>query len=412
MFRSKRSSLVKRLWKLRAAQNETKGTPEKESAEDLEVKSVVQSMLKRLKESQLEMLLHALESKGGETTECVLLPKGELRMGKRIVSPHVLCCQLFRWPSELHSESQMKRLPCCSTLASDPSYVCCNPHHWSLILDPEFPPIDTGLCDDGVEDLPFQRVPKSSGGPALHDPVSTETGLTPTHRREDSFEDETSFLMATSPGLHSCCGNTGAGEGEGCLDSDHHHHPLYHGHPCQHVHQHLHHHHHWCSIAYWELRQRVGRLYAVRDPTLNVFQRLPHGSGMCLQLLQSESDLESVCKTREKIGFGISLSREGRSVWAYNRSQFPIFVNSPTLEEANCKTLVVWKVLPGFSIRLFDYDRLEALERTRDPELADGPYDPYSVRVSFAKGWGPCYARQFVTSCPCWLEIFLKELNR
>lgn len=404
MFRSKRSSLVKRLWKLRATQNETTGSPEKESADDLEVKSVVQSMLKRLKESQLEMLLHALESKGGETTECVLLPKGDLRLGKRMVSPHVVCCQLFRWPSELQTESQMKRLPCCMTPASDISYVCCNPHHWSLVLDPEFPPIDTGLGDLGVGDLPFQRVPKSSGVQPPQDPVSTETGLTPTHRREDSFDDDSTMLMATSPGLHGCYGDTSQEGGVCGCDTDHHHHCYHHPPPAYH-------HHHWCSIAYWELRQRVGRLYVVREATLNVFQRLPHGGGMCLELLQSDTELESVCKTREKIGFGIILSREGRAVWAYNRSQFPIFVNSPTLEEANCKSLVVWKVLPGYSVRLFDYDRLEALERTRDPELVDGPYDPYSVRVSFAKGWGPCYARQFVTSCPCWLEILLKELR-
>ena len=136
MFRSKRSSLVKRLWKLRVSQHESHGTHEKESSEDLEVKSVAQSMLKRLKESQLEMLLQALESKGGETTECVLLPKGELRLGRRMVAPHVLCCQLFRWPGTLKSETQMKRLPCCTTLATDPAYVCCNPHHWSLLLDP------------------------------------------------------------------------------------------------------------------------------------------------------------------------------------------------------------------------------------------------------------------------------------
>ena len=136
MFRSKRTSLVKRLWKLRAPQHESHGAHEKESAEDLEVKSVAQSMLKRLKESQLEMLLQALESKGGETTECVLLPKGELRLGRRTVSPHVLCCQLFRWPGTLKSQSQMKRLPCCGTLVTDPAYVCCNPHHWSLLLDP------------------------------------------------------------------------------------------------------------------------------------------------------------------------------------------------------------------------------------------------------------------------------------
>lgn len=36
-----------------------------------------------------------------------------------------------------------------------------------------------------------------------------------------------------------------------------------------------------------------------------------------------------------------------------------------------------------------------------------GPVDNYSVRISFAKGWGPNYSRLEVISCPCWLEVLL-----
>ncbi|KAL8622341.1 hypothetical protein ACOMHN_043345 [Nucella lapillus] len=406
MFRSKRSSLVKRLWKLRVAQHESHGAHEKESAEDLEVKSVAQSMLKRLKETQLEMLVQALESKGGETTECVLLPKGELRLGRRMVAPHVLCCQLFRWPCTLKSETQMKRLACCGTPEGDPAYMCCNPYHWSLLLDPEFPPI-LGLDCLDMDDHSIERVQKSSGGLPHQQTVSTETGLTPTHYRQDSYGDVSSQYLPNCP-LDDDDDHGGDGGGGGGAETDRgggrdNNNPL--PPPTSHPP------YHWCSIAYWEMRERVGRLFVLREPSLSIFQRLPHGSGMCLELLQASSELDPVRKTREKIGLGLILSREGRSVWLYNRSQFPLFVNSPTLEEPNCKSLVVWKVMPGFSVRLFDYERLLALQRTRDPDLSDGPYDPWSVRVSFAKGWGPCYSRQFVTSCPCWLEILLKEFR-
>lgn len=124
---------MKRLWKHRVVKYETTSSISTEFEDDLEVKSTAQSMLKRLKENQLEALVQSVECKGGETTECVLMPKGDLRLGKRTVSPQILCCQLWRWP-DIDSDIKMKRLPCCLTI-DDPMHVCCNPHHWSLLLD-------------------------------------------------------------------------------------------------------------------------------------------------------------------------------------------------------------------------------------------------------------------------------------
>lgn len=135
MFRSRRSTLVKRLWKSRISQNETSCSTE--SAEDLEVKSVAHSVLKRLKEKSLEVLVQSVESKGGETTECVLLPKGDLRLGKRTAAPHVLCCQIWRWP-DLEGDLLLKRLPCCLP-TDDPTSICCNPYHWSRLVLPGKP---------------------------------------------------------------------------------------------------------------------------------------------------------------------------------------------------------------------------------------------------------------------------------
>ena len=167
----------------------------------------------------------------------------------------------------------------------------------------------------------------------------------------------------------------------------------------------------WCNIAYWELRQRVGRLFTVFDTSVNVFQELPHGDGMCLSVLQQHTNTDSIRRTREKIGFGVVLSREDDGVWVYNRSEYAIFVNSPTLDIPNSRTTVVPKVPAGYSIKIFDYERSEVLQQTRDPQYLDGPYDPNSVRISFAKGWGPLYSRQFITSCPCWIEVLL-HVNR
>ena len=112
------------------------------------------------------------------------------------------------------------------------------------------------------------------------------------------------------------------------------------------------------------------------------------------------------------------LSQESDGVWAYNRSESPIFVNSPTLDDPESRTLLVYRVPSGFCLNIFD--RAKTLQRpytstitsisntlSTNPSFTSGPVDVNSVRISFAKGWGPKYSRQEVTSCPCWLEVLL-----
>lgn len=50
------------------------------------------------------------------------------------IDPHLLCCQIWRWPDLAHS-SELKRLPVCHS-AKDPVYICCNPYHWSRLCKP------------------------------------------------------------------------------------------------------------------------------------------------------------------------------------------------------------------------------------------------------------------------------------
>ncbi|KAM3838519.1 mothers against decapentaplegic homolog 6-like, partial [Diretmus argenteus] len=194
---------------------------------------------------------------------------------------------------------------------------------------------------------------------------------------------------------------------------------------------------HWCSVAYWEQRTRVGRLYPAHEPSLSIFYDLPQGTGLCLgqlhtnayhsqrddagnhsaQALHSSRSHGSggsggscVQQIRSKIGYGIVLSREPDGVWVYNRSQHPVFVHSPTLDLPSAKGLSVKRVMPGYSLKVFDYERTSwIVEHGMKPECQEGPWDPHSVRISFAKGWGPSYSRQFITSCPCWLEVLLNN---
>lgn len=194
----------------------------------------------------------------------------------------------------------------------------------------------------------------------------------------------------------------------------------------------------WCQLAYWEECQRVGHLIPVSSSSIEIFSALPKSKdGLCLKSLFKENKRpsESTTRTREKIGQGILLSHsDAEGLWVYNRTQSPIFVNSPTLEpppnilqnnsgasdrittssssttDSNNYPFTVIKVLPGYSIQIFDYQKSALYEQIRP--AFHGPFDPYSVRISFAKGWGGKYSRQVVTNCPCWLEVLLMTPTR
>ncbi|XP_069851177.1 mothers against decapentaplegic homolog 6 [Dipodomys merriami] len=321
-----------------------------------ELKTVTYSLLKRLKERSLDTLLEAVESRGGVPGGCVLVPRADLRLGGQPAPPQLLLGRLFRWPDLQHAV-ELKPLCGCHSFAAaaDGPVVCCNPYHFSRLCGPESPP------------PPYSRLsPRDEYKPLdLSDSTLSYT------------ETEVTNSLITAPGEFS----------DASMSPDA-------SKPS-----------HWCSVAYWEHRTRVGRLYAVCEQAVSIFYDLPQGSGFCLGQLNLEQRSEAVRRTRSKIGFGIVLSKEPDGVWAYNRGEHPIFVNSPTLDAPGGRTLVVRKVPPGYSIKVFDFERSGVLRA--EFESTDGPYDPHSARISFAKGWGPCYSRQFITSCPCWLEVLL-----
>lgn len=322
-----------------------------------ELKTVTYSLLKRLKERSLDTLLEAVESRGGVPGGCVLVPRADLRLGGQPAPPQLLLGRLFRWPDLQHAV-ELKPLCGCHSFAAaaDGPTVCCNPYHFSRLCGPESPP------------PPYSRL----SPPDQHKPLDlSDSTLSYT-------ETEATNSLITAPGEFSDASMSP----DATKPS------------------------HWCSVAYWEHRTRVGRLYAVYDQAVSIFYDLPQGSGFCLGQLNLEQRSESVRRTRSKIGFGILLSKEPDGVWAYNRGEHPIFVNSPTLDAPGGRALVVRKVPPGYSIKVFDFERSGLLQHA---DAAHGPYDPHSVRISFAKGWGPCYSRQFITSCPCWLEILLNN---
>ncbi|XP_075389196.1 mothers against decapentaplegic homolog 7 isoform X2 [Tenrec ecaudatus] len=394
MFRTKRSALVRRLWRSRAPGGEDEeegagggGEPRGEGATDgrahgagggasragcclgkavrgakghhhphppaagagatggaeADLKALTHSVLKKLKERQLELLLQAVESRGGTRTACLLLPcrLDGSRLGPgapagaqppAAYSLPLLLCKVFRWPDLRHS-SEVKRLCCCESYGKiNPDLLCCNPHHLSRLCELESPP------------PPYSRYPMD-------------------------FLKPTDSQLLQEPGDRS----------------------------------------HWCVVAYWEEKTRVGRLYCVQEPSLDIFYDLPQGNGFCLGQLSSDNKSPLVQKVRSKIGCGIQLTREVDGVWVYNRSSYPIFIKSATLDNPDSRTLLVHKVFPGFSIKAFDYEKAYSLQRPNDHEFTQQPWTGFTVQISFVKGWGQCYTRQFISSCPCWLEVIFNS---
>ncbi|XP_010774575.1 mothers against decapentaplegic homolog 6-like [Notothenia coriiceps] len=360
-----------------------------------ELASTAHAFLKRLKEKSLDSLVKAVETRGGIPSECVMVPSSELRLGAQHISPQDLLCKVYRW-SDLPLSGRLKTLSHCQSFgAGDGAKVCCNPYHYSRLCGPESPP------------PPYSRSRSDEHKPldsnlSYTEPVPPLTSNPPHPTPRDYTETGTSIGSSTSSGHRS----------------------------------------HWCSVAYWEQRTRVGRLYPAYEPSLNIFYDLPQGTGLCLGQLHanayhsrredpgshstaglhghhrhgsggsssSSSSSSGVQQIRSKIGHGIVLSREPDGVWLYNRSKHPVFVHSPTLDPPRARGLSVKRVMPGFSLKVFDYERSSWMaQHGVKPECQEGPWDPHSVRISFAKGWGPCYSRQFITSCPCWLEVLLNN---
>uniref|UniRef100_A0A8C5NJ01 Mothers against decapentaplegic homolog n=1 Tax=Junco hyemalis TaxID=40217 RepID=A0A8C5NJ01_JUNHY len=354
MFRWRRAGLVRRLWRQRCAA----ASPEDGPAA---LKPAVHALFKKLKDEELELLVQVVESRGAWESGCVLAPRGDPRGVKQGLPPQVLLCRLFRWP-DLHQSHELKHLCYCAGgqgACGDLAGLCCNPHHFS-----RSDPCSLGLPQGSRGAGCIPGAPRPSicpHTPSVPTPLGPSSCLAQSHPAGDS-----SALPLTDTSL------SWSTIKDGC----------------------------WCKLAYWEYRTRVGRLYAVHEASVNVFCELPWGSGFCLAQLPAAYRSCAVRRARRKIGRGLQLSQEPGGVWAYNRSEHPIFVSSPTLSPPG---LPVLKVLPGYSAKVFDYEWAGGTGGWQLP--GEGPCDPHSIRISFAKGWGPCYSRQFITSCPCWIEL-------
>lgn len=57
------------------------------------------------------------------------------------------------------------------------------------------------------------------------------------------------------------------------------------------------------------------------------------------------------------------------------------------------------------------FSRAQWLAEKQSQQTHLGPIDRFSMKISFAKGWGNMYRRQDVMGCPCWLEVHFNHLR-
>ncbi|XP_078718300.1 mothers against decapentaplegic homolog 6-like [Lampetra fluviatilis] len=346
-----------------------------------ELKAITFSVLERLSERHLEALASAVESKGAASSGCVHVPvlPGDLQRQQQqqqqsqVTSTVLFLCRLFRWPDVRH-QRELKRLCCCDSFGqTDAETVCCNPYHLSKMWQPDSPP------------PPYSRFPQESS--KLQELSHTTLMTTEAEGTE----------LSLLPGLRGTF-----------LPPD-----VQKAKP-------------WCTLAYWEYKKRLGPLHHVCRDTVGVYYELPHqaspgkGSGaadagedLCLKSLPLGSGAgggvggQTAQRSRARVGAGLLVSCEPDGVWAYNRGELPVFVNSMTLDTTVGRAPVSHRLPTGHSVKIFDPEQARSMQRAL-ARLAQGerPRDLYSVRISFGKGWGRDYSRQCVLDCPCWLELF------
>ncbi|XP_023175412.2 mothers against decapentaplegic homolog 6 isoform X2 [Drosophila hydei] len=347
---------------------------------------IFNALLKKLKNKQVTDLLQAVKSRvdpphkrdslAGNGAIISATPSYLQCILIKCTSPldeeqHVITCQLFFW-SDLRDAGELRRLPTCPS-ARDYVYVCCNPLHWYRVNHP---------IDSDSAPPPYQR----SKMLRLKDQDIEEN--TQNNNESSSMTawavQSNSIIKQSESQLYGPSLESFTTDGK----------------------DHSANNNAWCQIAYWELSERVGELFHAKKLAANIYTDGPvdcAGESMCLrELCGKRTTLDAVQNTRQKIGLGVTISLECGDVWIYNRSNVPIFVDSPTLAEHLDR---VCKVLPGYCLKAFEIHRAEWLAGNKIQQNHLGPIDRFSMKISFAKGWGNMYRRQDIMCCPCWLEV-------
>ncbi|PNF37219.1 Protein mothers against dpp [Cryptotermes secundus] len=400
----------------------------------------VDSLVKKLKKKKgaIEELERALSSPG-QSSDCVTIPRsldGRLQVSHRKGLPHVIYCRVWRWP-DLQSHHELKPMENCRfPFSAKQKEVCINPYHYKRVESPVLPPVLVPRHSEfapGHSLLPFQQLPEpamphnvsysaggfTNGGPGSHphlspspnSPLSSVPSPGSTHSNPQSPYGSNG-LPETPPPAYSPPEDSQQGQSASLTDPSamdtsssimpevapvSYQEPLY-----------------WADIAYYELNCRVGEVFHCQTNVIIIdgFTNPCNNSDrFCLGQLSNVNRNSTIENTRRHIGKGVQLFYIGGEVYAQNKSDSAIFVQS-----RNCNhhhgfhPSTVCKIPPGCSLKIFNNQEFAQLLSQSVNHGFEAVYEltkMCTIRMSFVKGWGAEYHRQDVTSTPCWVEIHL-----
>ncbi|XP_077596525.1 mothers against decapentaplegic homolog 9 isoform X1 [Stigmatopora nigra] len=418
----------------------------------------VDSLVKKLKKKKgaMEELERAL-SCPGQASKCVTIPRsldGRLQVSHRKGLPHVIYCRVWRWP-DLQSHHELKALDCCDfPFGSKQKDICVNPYHYRRVETPVLPPV---LVPRHSEFNPqhsllarFRNASLHGEPPMPQNATYPESFPPPPPPRKASYPESFppgSFSLSSSSPSSSCRGRSPASQsypdspaGPGSpyhvtaetppppyssteptpredvkpgistepakltISAPHTDlRPVCYEEP-----------EYWCSVAYYELNNRVGESFhaSSRSVLVDGFTDPSNNKKrFCLGLLSNVNRNSTIEHTRRHIGKGLHLYYVGGEVYAECLSDSSVFVQSRNCNfQHGFHATTVCKIPSGCSLKIFNnqlFAQLLAQSVNHGFEVVYELTKMCTIRMSFVKGWGAEYHRQDVTSTPCWIEVHL-----
>ena len=213
-------------------------------------------------------------------------------MSHRKGLPHVIYCRLWRWP-DLHSHHELKAIENCEyafNLKKDE--VCVNPYHYQRVETPVLPPCWCPSTLRSQQNCPlWMTIPtpfqKTTNFPAGIEPQSNYIPETPPpgYISEDGETSDQQLNQSMDTGSPAELSPTTLSPVNYSLDLQ----PVTYSEPAC-----------WCSIAYYELNQRVGETFHASQPSLTVdgFTDPSNAERFCLGLLSNVNRNATVETTR------------------------------------------------------------------------------------------------------------------